>query len=135
MTPADWQALAARFEAATDETIYECVLRLVEAVPHPERGRLIVAINGAKNARLPDLLLGVVVACVPEGWICAPEWGKRGAWVRMIQEGDDGDTVDSQAATNVTALGAAVCRAWEAVDREKEAAAVDQWLAETIADI
>lgn len=123
MTPADWQTLAERFEAADEETIYECVRDLLCFVTL-KRGRITYAdtIDRAENIGLPDLLLGVVVACVPEG--CGLDRfledydGNRYATLNGLV--DAPRILSGRGATNAAALGAAVCRAWAEVAGGKE---------------
>lgn len=129
MTAADWPALAARFEAATDETVYECVRDLLCFVTL-KRGRAIYAdtIDRAERARLPDLLLGVVVACVPSGWRIKlfTDGVETGAGFNpdismcVIDESSSGEEVVAEAIGRPAALGAAVCRAWREVERKGE---------------
>lgn len=138
MTAPDWPSLAARFEAATDDDIYECVRELVEGATHASRGRLLNAIYMASVARIPDLLLGVVVACVPEGTdydIGRVDGESMGYAFRSVtaeeaerwgENTSDGSVmISGRNVANIAAgaLGAAVCRAWSEVEREKGEAA------------
>lgn len=124
----DWPSLTGRFEAATDDDIYECVRELLHGVTFKRSGRfrLGLTITEAEDAGMPDLLLGVVVACVPEGWIISAYYDgsvranamTTACELRHVRGGVGvGRSVKAIADTRPAALGAAVCRAWESVGK------------------
>ena len=137
MTPADWQALAARFEAADETAIYECVRELCRTRWLDPDGALDIRlwsedeltcidsqseiISLALMAKSPGLLLGVVVACVPEKFEGSLDWwhvgGSGQTNAAVIVRAPMGRPIEnSHVATGmVQALGAAVCRAWAEV--------------------
>lgn len=129
MTATDWPALAARFEAATDETVYECVRELRNAVWNPWDDAQLRKWAGANEVcesagryRNPDLLLGVVATCVPEN-ITATEVYSRGAGTRWhvilsrLNFVEEEVRYEGFAPSEVAARGAAVCRAWQEVEK------------------
>lgn len=135
MTPADWRALAERFEDADETTVYECVRELCRTRWLDPDGALDIRlwsedeltcidsqseiISLALMAKSPDLLLGVVVACVPEGWWwCAnnmPAVVRREVSFSTVSDTASNMDFDGYNAIPAAALGAAVCRAWAEV--------------------
>jgi len=96
----DWPALAARFDAADEPALFDLVCILAERIwlraepfEPAKTDAIFAAIEDAEAVGMPILLLGVVAACVPEGWR---------AGVIPAQVGD---------------FGSVVCRAWDEVER------------------
>lgn len=129
----DWKALAARFEAADETTIYECVRDLVEALWDKWNDRhlntwatLANTIQIAADARLPILLLGPVAACMPEGWRLRHfvDGVETSAGFDLsihpcVLDDATGNEVFAEANSRPAALAAAICRAYGEMEREK----------------